>query len=250
LKIPKANYSCIAKYYDKVRPPPADAWISKIIEYGKINDDSKVLDIGCGTGRYPLRILTFKNAQICGLDVSADMLKSALAKDERKRVLWVLGDAQKLPFQANQFDCVYMTLVLHHIENRTALFQRVYYVLKTGGSFVVMTPSHSQIKRHVIRHFPGVTAIDLRRFPTIPSIKKTMIENGFRNVHSHVIRYDEGYISTNELLEKVRSKYISTLTLLSEERFKKGLKIFHERMRKYGDKIRRISEFNFVVGQK
>lgn len=110
-----------------------------------------------------------------------------------------------------------------------------------------MTPSHAQIKRHFTHCFPGVTAIDLKRFPSIPSIKSLMIEVGFRDVHSHIIRYDEGYISTAELLEKVKSKYISTLTLLSEEQIQKGLKVFQERMRKYGDKIRRISEFNFVV---
>jgi ubiquinone/menaquinone biosynthesis C-methylase UbiE len=250
LRIPKANYSCIAEYYDKVRPPPADVWISKTIEYGKIKDSSQVLDIGCGTGRYPLSILTFKSAQICGLDVSTNMLRTALAKDTRKRVFWVLGDAGRLPFQDNLFDCVYMTLVLHHIENRAVMFQRVYRVLRTGGSYVIMTPSHSQIKRHVLRHFPKVTAIDLRRFPTIPSIKKLMKKTGFRNVQSHIVRQDEGCISTADLLEKVRNKYISTLTLLSEEQFRKGFKIFQERLRRYGDRIRRISEFNFVVGQK
>jgi ubiquinone/menaquinone biosynthesis C-methylase UbiE len=250
LRIPKANYSSIARYYDKVRPPPAEVWISKIMEYGKIRDGLKVLDIGCGTGRYPLSILAFKNAQICGLDASAEMLRTALAKDARKKVFWVLGDAERLPFHENLFDCVYMTLVLHHIENRAVMFQRVYHVLKTGGNCVIMTPSHSQIKRHVLRHFPKVTTIDLRRFPTIPSIRKLMKEIGFRNVRSHVVRRDEGYISTAELLEKVRSKYVSTLTLLSEEEFRKGLKIFRERLRRYGDRIRRISEFNFVVGQK
>jgi len=74
---------------------------------------------------------------------------------------------------------------------------------------------------------------------------------GFRNVSYHVVKHDEGYTSTDEYLERVRSKYLSTLTLLDEGTFQKGLKVFEERIRKkYGDQIRKISWFVIVAGQK
>ena len=78
-----------------------------------------------------------------------------------------------------------------------------------------------------------------------------MVKIGFKDVHYHVVTYDEGYMSTDEFIDRVRRKYISTLTLLSEKQFKKGFEVFKERIRrKYGKRFRRITGFDFVLGQK
>jgi len=249
-RVPKTDYSKIAKYYDMVRPEP-DIWLSKIIKFGKIDAKCVVLDVGCGTGRFPIGILNAKNPTICALEPSIEMLRHAVAKDKANGILWVRGDGQKLPFNDNIFDCIYMTLVIHHIENKETAFREIYRVLKKGENCIVMTASHSGIKKHVIHEFPGLTAIDLKRFPTVPSLKNVMISIGFENVHNHVIQHDEGYISIEEYLERVKNKYISTLTLLSEEAFQRGFKVFQKRLRrKYGNRMRRISRLNFIVGQK
>jgi len=250
-RVTKTDYSSIAEYYDKVRPALADFWLSKIIEHGKIDANCVVLDIGCGTGRFPLGIFATKNSIVCALEPSIEMLKHAVAKDKSRDILWVRGDGQKLPFREKFFNCVYMTLVIHHIENREMALQEICRVLKKGGNCVIMTVSHHRIKEYPLGAFPGVTAIDLKRFPSVPSLKKTMSKIGFRDVHYHVVKHDEGCMPTKEYLEMVRNKYISTLTLLSEEAFQRGLKIFQNRVRKkYGSKIRRIRRFDFVVGQK
>jgi ubiquinone/menaquinone biosynthesis C-methylase UbiE len=250
-RVPKTDYSKIAEYYDKVRSMPDVVWLSKIIEYGKIGANCVILDVGCGTGRFPLSLSTMKNAIVCALEPSIEMLKQTVAKDKSRNILWIRADEQKLPFRDNFFDCIYITLVLHHIENKEMTLQEIYRTLKKGGKCVIMTTSHSRIRKHVINDFPEVTAIDLKRFPSVPSIKKTMIKMGFRNVHYHVVQHDEEYIPTDEYLERVRNKYISTLTLLSEEAFQRGFKIFEHRIRrKYGTQIRRILGFDFVIGQK
>ena len=249
--VPKSDYSKIAKYYDKVRPAPSDILLSKIMECGKINVNCAVLDIGCGTGRYPLGISAVKNLISCALEPSAEMLKQAVLKDKSKRVLWIRGDGQRLPFQDSLFDCVYMTAVIHHIENKEMALREIYRVSKKGGKCVIMTFSHSGIKKHITRDFPRVVAIDLKRIPSVTFLKKTMTKIGFRDVHYHVVQLDEGYISTNEYLRRVRNKYMSTLTLLSEEDFQRGFKIFKERVeKKYGNRIRKISRFVFIDGRK
>ena len=228
---------------------PAEVWLSRIIEYGKIGANCAVLDIGCGTGRFPLDISAVKNSVVCALEPSIEMLKQAAAKDKSGDILWVRGDGQKLPFRDNFFNCIYMTLVIHHIENKEMALREIYRALKKGGRCVIMTNSHSRMKKHVLHDFPGVTGIDLKRFPSVPSLKKAMTKIGFRDVHYHVVKHDEGYMPTDEYLERVRNKYISTLTLLSEEAFQRGFKIFQQRVRrKYGTQIRRVSGFDFVIG--
>jgi len=250
-RVSKTDYSKIAGYYDKVRPMPSGPWLSKIMEYGKIGANSVVLDVGCGTGRFPLGILTAKNCMIYALEPSIEMLKQAVTKDKSRNILWIRGDGQKLPFQDNCFNCVYMTLVIHHIENKETVLREIYRTLRKGGNCVIMTVSHSRIREWPLRDFPEVTEIDLKRFPSVPSIKKTMINTGFKNVHYHIVKHDEGYMPTGEYLEKVKNKYISTLTLLSEETFQRGFKIFEQRVRKkYGTQIRWIMKYDFIVGQK
>lgn len=250
-KAPKTDYSQVAKYYDEVRPIPAPILVSKIIDYGKIDAGCTVLDVGCGTGRFPLNISAVKVPTICALEPSIEMLKQAIVKDKAKRILWVRGDGQRLPFQDGVFDCAYMTAVIHHIENKQMALLEIYRVLKEDGNCVIMTFSHSQIKKHITRDFPGVVQIDLKRVPSVPSLKKMMTTIGFRDVHYHVVQVDEGYVPTDEYLERVRNKYISTLTLLSDEEFERGFKIFQEKVgRKYGSQFRKISWFVFIVGRK
>jgi len=251
LKVPKADYSEIARYYDRLRPDPSDLWVSKIIQCGTINSDSVVLDVGCGTGRFPLRISALKKPLICGLEPSIQMLKNAVTKDGAKKILWIRGDGHRLPFSDSCFDCVYMTLVIHHLENKELALREIYRTLRKDGTCVIVTNSHYRMKRHVLKDFPGLMAIDLKRFPTIPRLKRMMVEVGFKDVHYHVVNYDEGYMPTEEYIARVERKYISTLTLLSREHFKKGLEVLKEKMReKYGKRFRRITGFDLVVGRK
>jgi SAM-dependent methyltransferase len=179
------------------------------------------------------------------------MLKQAVVKDEFRRIPWIRGDGQQLPFGGNLFNCVYMTSVIHHIENREMALREIYRVLKKGGFSVILTYSHSGIKKHILRDFPGILAIDLKRIPSIPSLKSMMAMTGFRDIHHHAIQYDEGYVPADEYLERVRNKYVSTLTLLDDDEYRKGFDTFEKRIRrKYGRKIRKISRFVIVVGRK
>jgi len=231
-----------------LRPDPSDLWVSKIIQCGAINSDAVVLDVGCGTGRFPLRIFALTKPTICGLEPSIEMLKNAVMKDEARKILWIRGDGHRLPFNDFCFDCVYMTLVIHHLEDKGLALREIYRTLKKGGTCVIVTNSHYRMKRHVLKDFPRLMDIDLKRFPSIPSLKRMMVEVGFRDVHYHVVNYDEGYMSTEEYIERVKRKYISTLTLLSEEQFRKGFEVFKEKMRaKYGKRFRRIAGFDLLL---
>ena len=169
--IPKTDYSKIAEYYDRLRLVPTEELLSRIIEYGGIDRNSAVLDVGCGTGRITLPMRVLKSFMLFALEPSIDMLKQALAKDKPKPICWVRGDGQHLPFRKGFFDCVYMTSVIHHIENKNVALQDIHRVLKEGGNCVIMTYSHSGIRKQVINDFPRVTAIDSKRIPSVPHLK-------------------------------------------------------------------------------
>ena len=247
--VPKTDYSKIAEYYDKVRSDSIDFWLEKIIRYGEFSSGNIILDIGCGTGQFAATLNSLNRFTVCGLDSSVDMLRHA--QNKSRDILWILGSGQVLPFHDNLFDCVYMTFVIHHLDNKEQTLQEVLRVLRRNGKCVVMTISHNQIRKSVLRYFPQITAIDLNRFPSLLSLRGSMIEIGFSNVHYHIVKRCDENIPTNEYLEKVRKRYSSTLTLLSKEAFHKGYKIFEKRVRQiYGTLISRSDECAFVVGHK
>lgn len=68
--------------------------------------DKKVLDAGCGTGKFLSKLNTY--ADITGVDLSHSQLKIAQSKHN----ILALHDLEKLGFKDNTFDVAYCTWVL------------------------------------------------------------------------------------------------------------------------------------------
>jgi len=228
----KVDYTLISKYYNDTRAQPPNVLefcLSKIVDLGKTSTGSIVLDVGCGTGIYTIPFAKKTNAVVFGLDSSKEMIKKAKMKEDSQRVEWQIGDAENLPFDNASFDCAIMTLVIHQIVNKKEAIDEIYRVLKKNGIFVIMTKSHGQLRRSLIMDFPKTRQIDLKRFPTIPMFKHMLLSAGFKNTRYHVVSAGITKVSMENYLEKIRKKFISTLTLLSEEEFQEGLKIFEKK---------------------
>lgn len=250
----KCDYSQIAQSYDRYRDLSASQLklrLDKIIQLGKIAPSTRVLDIGCGTGRLTIPLQQMTHAQVYGLDLSPEMLEQAKQKKGAQNIHWILGDAQILPFPEKFFDCTFMCLVLHHIEDKAKAIREIYRVLKPGGRSLIWTTSHQQIKDYLLNEFfPSLEKIDLDRFPSIATIKTLMKAAGYSSIQEEAVIFQER-IATSRYIEKVRNKYISTLSLLCEEEFSAGLKRLERCLpQRYGPKMIRRYQFTIVVGEK
>jgi ubiquinone/menaquinone biosynthesis C-methylase UbiE len=178
------------------------------------------------------------------------MLAKAKEKEGSDRVKWVYGDARHLPFKDASFDCTLMAFLLQHVEDKEQALREAGRVLKTGGRCLIVTTDPEQFKEDLLyRSFPKLLEIDLRRFPTIAWLKECLTLVGFREVFHRKVEGPSREILISEWLERVEKRYISTLTLLSEEEFAQGLKVFRERLKQeYGEKMRRSSKYTFIVG--
>lgn len=229
------DYSNIAEYYDKVRITSPDYmrfWSSMIAFYGSIKKGSKVLDIGCGTGRFTLMLSKITKAEVFAIEPSKEMLGKAMKKDKNKKVIWSKNTAEKLPFPDEFFDCVYMTFVFHHIKNKKKAMAEMYRTLKPKGKCVIVTTSYGHIRRSPLYLFPGLATIDLGRFPSLPEFKVILKKSGFKDVHYHIDKYESKRYAIDDYLNRVKSKHVSTLSLLSEEEFMNGYVIFEKRLKK------------------
>ncbi|OGH92794.1 MAG: hypothetical protein A2563_03950 [Candidatus Magasanikbacteria bacterium RIFOXYD1_FULL_40_23] len=111
-------------------------------------DGKRVLDVGAGTGRLSLPLVS-RGAHVTALDVSPKMLDLIKKKQRRvsmnvtrhdsveSKITTVVGDAESLPFENNTFDIVTAAFLIVHLKNPTRFFDEAYRVLKDGGILVV-----------------------------------------------------------------------------------------------------------------
>jgi ubiquinone/menaquinone biosynthesis C-methylase UbiE len=141
----KAVYDRIAKEYDERIPgagPADDLFTENEIAFllSKIEPGQKVLDIGCGTGRFTVPLAEI-GADTSAVDISAGMLEVLSEKlaDRGLSADLRLGDMCQLPFPDATFDVVTSFLALMHLPlaDRPAVWREVRRVLKPGGRMIL-----------------------------------------------------------------------------------------------------------------
>ena len=114
----KADYREIAELYDQARTGDAhhlDWRFQRIADEGHLGPGRRLLDLGCGAGRWTIPLVQRSGREEVGLDRSAAMPKKVRAKDVTGRVTCRLGDAEHLDLEPESLDCVHMCLLLHHL---------------------------------------------------------------------------------------------------------------------------------------
>jgi ubiquinone/menaquinone biosynthesis C-methylase UbiE len=97
--------------------------------------DSRVLEIGSGSGRYALHIAESVGCKVTGLDIHASGISNAnqLARTQNLQGLasFQQHDAsQGLPFPDGSFDAAFSNDVLCHVHDRPRVFLELFRVLK------------------------------------------------------------------------------------------------------------------------
>ena len=112
----------------------------RLLEYVELPENPNVLDLGCGTGRLLNRLATeFPSLYGTGLDLPKEMLRQARERKKyRKRLIFVTGNAESLPFIEGQFDAVFNTISFLHYPNPDRVFSEVSRVLRPQGRFYLV----------------------------------------------------------------------------------------------------------------
>ncbi len=97
----------------------------------------RVLDLGCGTGRYGV-LLTERGASVVGVDPSAGMLAQAKGKiTPRCHFELLQGTIESIGLPGEHFDLVVSALTLSHLPDLETTLTEAVRVLKRGGLLVV-----------------------------------------------------------------------------------------------------------------
>lgn len=141
----KAVYERIAAEYDERIPGAGhadDMFTATELQFlmSKVEPGQRLLDMGCGTGRFTVP-LAEAGAAVTGLDLTQAMLDQAEKKLAERGLAAELrqGDMAALPFPDESFDVVTSMLALMHIPltDRAAVFSEVARVLTPGGRMLL-----------------------------------------------------------------------------------------------------------------
>lgn len=96
----------------------------------------KVLDAGCGGGRY-CKVAGEAGAEVVGADHTTAVEKAAKLCGYLPNVSFVQADLKRLPFAPGSFDFVFSIGVMHHDADTRAVFDAVAKMVRPGGRLAV-----------------------------------------------------------------------------------------------------------------
>ncbi len=224
------DFSALAGRYDELRPAGA-GWMEVAEESLRmLGQPARLLDVGCGTGRFTVLASQRLGARSWGIDPSEEMLAQARRREGAGRVGWKLAEAEHLPFKDGWFDAAHAHLVLHVLRDRPAAHRELARVLQPDGRAVLASfrPEHFQ-GFYLNRYFPSIPVIDGARFPDPVDVATELAAAGFADVR--VVGIDQPVApEPAELLERVRGRYISTLHLVPEAEYADGLALLEREL--------------------
>lgn len=142
--------------------------VSLFLEKNVLNKNSKILDVGCGTGKN-LEVFS-RFGKVWGLDNSSE----AIVFCEKRGFKNVnLGSIEKMPYAKGFFDVVTALDVLEHVDDSQAL-KEINRILNKEGILVATVPAFEWLWSRwdeVLYH---------KRRYTEKSLTKVLISNGFK----------------------------------------------------------------------
>jgi SAM-dependent methyltransferase len=100
----------------------------------------RILDAGCGNGRYSHFLLKHADADalITGFDYSQNMLVRARQRLRSERVTHVAADLTRLPYADRTFDAIVCGWVLEHLPDPRMGLRELARVLQPGGKLLLL----------------------------------------------------------------------------------------------------------------
>ena len=129
-------YEEIADGYDRWKPIKEVYQAEERVLLSLVSDvkQRKILDVGCGTGRYTKRFENLESS-VVGIDISSKMIRQAKAKT--KRASLVIADASHPPFKDELFDTVLSTLMLNHMKDLNPFLAEIVRTCHSEGELIL-----------------------------------------------------------------------------------------------------------------
>lgn len=216
----KIDYNAIAATY-AVNRNASEMVIQHILGRVHPRQGGNILEIGCGTADHLYVLARTWKTEGFGFDASEGMIAEARVKNPGLNL--VKGDAnQQFPYGEMIFDFAYSINVIHYIRDLANFYQEARRMVKKSAFVLTVTDSEEDIRRRGIStYFPETIENELKRYPSVDTIKNAMRKAGFTDIGlSHAERE---YQMDEDFVNIIAGKAYSCLRLISEDAFQNGL---------------------------
>jgi SAM-dependent methyltransferase len=145
--------------YDRGRdhgPEFLGLWMAALERYLHGLDVRRILDLGCGTGRFSEALATHFRAEVVGIDPSVKMLERAREKQHPDRVQYQFGSAEAISLPPRSADVIFISMSFHHFVDRASAARECRRVLRDQGVVCVRTGTREQIQSYpYVPFFPS-----------------------------------------------------------------------------------------------
>ncbi len=213
--------------YDRGRdhgPAVLALWMAYLASHlGEQATVQRILDLGCGTGRFSESLARHFDAAVIGVDPSRHMLEHAVAKRSLDMVAYVRAAGEAIPLSTGSVDIVFTSMTFHHFTDATVAARECHRVLRQGGSVFVRTGTREQIDAYpYVPFFPSSRSMLEETLPNSAAVTSAFEHAGFRLACSDVITQEiaPSYVA---YADKLAAGGDSILTRLPAEELERGL---------------------------
>ena len=122
------------------------------------DNNSKILDIGCGFGDTAIE-LALKGNQVLGIDIDKEVINQAkqLAADFNvNNAVFENEDFLSKDFKGEEFDGIILSEALEHFDDPLPIIKKVQCLLKNGGWLVISIPNIASLRNRLVFVLIGV----------------------------------------------------------------------------------------------
>jgi ubiquinone/menaquinone biosynthesis C-methylase UbiE len=186
-----------------------DQWMLDLL---KLQKGSKILDVGCGSGKQCFSFYKFLNgeAEIHGGDVNVELLNQARESNGKLGNPIQIREVnfnETLPYESSQFDLVSCCFAIYYAENIPFTIGEMHRVLKTGGRLFTTgpMPTNKKLFYDVIKEATG------KPIPPMPGSSRydseilTAVKNLFSAVELHIFENPLAFEAVEPFLAYTRA---------------------------------------------
>ena len=181
--------------YDRYRPTYPIALYQEIEKYATIDQNSKILEIGYGTGQATNYFID-KGNDVTGIDIGLKLFEYTKQKYMNKANLSLIsGSFETHPFESGYYDLIFSATAFHWIDPIIG-YQKVLDLLKPNGVFAIFNNHpfvsrtddlvHMAIQAVYQRYLTTQKKVSEFKHTDLEKISHQLTQYGFKNIQTSI----------------------------------------------------------------